>query len=159
MLLALFSILGDLENAAFLDLFAGSGAIGIEALSRGAKEVVFVEQNPQAVTIIKENLRHTKLLDYATIISKDVLTGINMIENQFPFDIIFMDPPYKETIVEDVLGTLIKTPLVGKDTVIIVEAAKTTSLINLESLNFQIEKIKEYKSNKHIFLKMLDKNI
>ena len=65
-----------LYDCEFLDLFAGSGGIGIEALSRGAKEAVFVEQNKKAVACIKENLTHTHLSDKAVVMSKDVMTAL-----------------------------------------------------------------------------------
>ena len=83
------------EDSRFLDLFSGSGGIGIEALSRGAKQAVFVEQNKKAVACIKENLTHTHLSDKAVVMSKDVMTALRLLEDEKQtFDYIFMDPPY-----------------------------------------------------------------
>ena len=75
-----------LYNCEFLDLFAGSGSIGIEALSRGAKEAVFVEKNPKAVACIRENLKYTKLENKALTISSDVLTALYRLEGEKKFD-------------------------------------------------------------------------
>ena len=69
------------EDSRFLDLFSGSGGIGIEALSRGAKQAVFVEQNKKAVACIKENLTHTHLNDKAVVMSKDVMTALRILED------------------------------------------------------------------------------
>ena len=94
----LFNILQfDLYDAAFLDLFAGSGAIGIEALSRGAKEACFVDSGTEAESCIKENLKHTKLEDKATVYKQDVFVALTRMEYQKKFDFVFMDPPYRMT--------------------------------------------------------------
>jgi 16S rRNA (guanine966-N2)-methyltransferase len=96
----LFAILDpDLAGARVLDLFAGSGAGGIEALSRGAAEVVFVEQDPTAASVIEANLRATKLAGpNVRVIRSDVMAfmGRQAREHQ-PFDIVLLDPPYAET--------------------------------------------------------------
>ena len=92
----LFNMLGNnIYETRFLDLFSGSGGIGIEALSRGATEAVFVENNSKAAMCIKENLQKTKLGDSARVMVSDVFAAIETLqrENQ-PFDYIFMDPPY-----------------------------------------------------------------
>ena len=87
----------------FLDLFAGSGGIGIEALSRGAAEAVFVEKSPRAMACIKENLNFTKLSPKAVTMQTDVLTALRRLEGEKKFDYIFMDPPYNQSIEEKVL--------------------------------------------------------
>ena len=78
-------------GSVFLDLFAGSGGIGIEALSRGAKEAVFVEKNPKAMACVKENLNYTKLSEKAMTMTKDVLTALYQLEGEKVFDFVFMD--------------------------------------------------------------------
>lgn len=92
----LFNILqGEIVDARFLDLFSGSGGIGIEALSRGAKQCVFVENEREAVTCIKQNLKTTRLSDQAQVMAMDVMQAIRRLDSLHePFDIIFMDPPY-----------------------------------------------------------------
>lgn len=141
-----------LYDCAFLDLFAGSGAIGIEALSRGAKEAVFVEQSPKAVQCIQENLRHTHLEQKATVLKEDVIGALRRMEGRRRFDFIFMDPPYHQEWEYRVLKELAASRLLDKDTLIIVEAAKETSFSYLEETGYSLSKEKEYKTNKHVFL-------
>ncbi len=92
---SLFDILGDtIQGTRFLDLYAGSGAVGIEALSRGAKEVVFVEVNPKCVKIIKENLINCGVFSRAKIYQEDVLQILPFLLKQQDFSFIFVGPPY-----------------------------------------------------------------
>lgn len=136
----------------FLDLFAGSGGIGIEALSRGAKEAVFVEYNKKAMNCIKENLAYTKLEEGALCMQDDVLTALHKLEGTRKFDYIFMDPPYNQMMEKDVLIYLANSNLLAEDGVIIVEASKETDADYMEELGYTQIKTKEYKTNKHIFL-------
>lgn len=149
----LFNILSpSIFNAVFLDLFSGSGGIGIEALSRGAKEAVFVENNPKAMSCIKENLQHTKLEKKAVTITRDVMTALYQLEGEKCFDFIFMDPPYNRELEQKVLTYLSDSSLVGEDTVIIVEASKNTDFSYISELGFSMIREKIYKTNKHVFL-------
>lgn len=141
-----------LFGSVFLDLFSGSGGIGIEALSRGAKEAVFVENNPKAMTCIKDNLKYTKLSHKAVTLTKDVMTALYQLEGEKSFDYIFMDPPYHKELEKKVLKYLSGSNLVYEDTVIIVEAAKDTDFSYLPELGFYMIKEKMYKTNKHIFI-------
>ena len=87
----------DLYGSTFLDLFAGSGAIGIEALSRGAKEAIFVDSGNRQIACIRDNLKTTKLEDRARVIDSDVFSVLKKLEQTgCPFDFIFMDPPYDQ---------------------------------------------------------------
>ncbi|MBQ9097070.1 MAG: 16S rRNA (guanine(966)-N(2))-methyltransferase RsmD [Clostridia bacterium] len=100
---AIFNILAnDVYGKKVLDLYAGSGALGIEALSRGADMAVFAEKNAAAVEIIKKNLEHTKLVDKAKILKNDVFAVIKTASEKF--DLIFLDPPYAD----ELAGTTIK---------------------------------------------------
>lgn len=95
---ALFSILGDrIQEATMVDLFAGTGAVGLEALSRGAAKVLFVEQNPQAGASIQHMLSLFKISSSSRIIIEDVSLAIqnSILVGWRPFDVIFMDPPYR----------------------------------------------------------------
>lgn len=139
-------------DCVFLDLFSGSGAIGIEALSRGASRAVFIEKNPAAVTCIRQNLAHTKLSDQAEVIAGDVFTALKRLEGRYTFDYIFMDPPYDNLLEKEVLQTLSQSSLLSPDGVIIVEASLQTSFSYLQELGFVILKRKEYKTNAHIFI-------
>ena len=101
----LFNIIGpSVYGSVFLDLFSGSGGIGIEALSRGAKEAVFVENNPKAMRYIKDNLKFTRLEHKAATITGDVMNALYQLEGEKVFDIIFMDPPYDRGLEHKVLA-------------------------------------------------------
>ena len=141
-----------LYDCEFLDLFAGSGGIGIEALSRGAKEAVFVEKNSKAMECIKENLKFTRLEKKGITLTKDVLNALYQLEGDKVFDYIFMDPPYNHEWEKPVLEFLTDTTLLADDGIIIVEASKETDLSYAEELGYSIIKEKMYKTNKHIFL-------
>lgn len=138
----------------FLDLFSGSGGIGIEALSRGAAEAVFVENNRQAVSCIEENLRATHLKEQAVLYFMDAVSAINKMNGRKSFGLVFMDPPYREQLEEPVLRALKQSTLIDSDTVIIIEALKETSFDYVEELGFSIDRVKEYKTNKHVFLSL-----
>ena len=141
-----------LYDSIFLDLFAGSGGIGIEALSRGAKTAVFVEQNADAVQIVRENLKATRLEDRAVVMHTDALTALKRLEGKYRFDYIFMDPPYNHELERQMLEYLTGSELIDKQSTIIIEASLETSFDYLESLGFVLEKNKTYKTNKHMFV-------
>lgn len=151
----LFNMLAsELYDGVFLDLFAGSGAIGIEALSRGARKAVFVEQNPKAIQCIYDNLRHTHLEERANVQKGDVLGVLRLLDGTETFDFIFMDPPYEQGHEERVLEFLRSSTLVNEDTLIVVEAALETSFSYLEAAGYVLCKEKEYKTNKHVFIRL-----
>lgn len=153
----LFNMIQDeLWDVRFLDFFSGSGAIGIEALSRGAREAVFVERDRQAQACIRENLRFTKLEAQARLLGTDVLTALSRLEGEKPFQIIFMDPPYGQGWEKRVLEALTGSSLADEETLIIVEADLQTDFSYAEELGYQILKRKEYKTNTHMFLRRID---
>ncbi|OGW05238.1 MAG: 16S rRNA (guanine(966)-N(2))-methyltransferase RsmD [Nitrospinae bacterium RIFCSPLOWO2_01_FULL_39_10] len=105
---AIFNILGDrIIESSFLDLFAGTGAIGIEALSRGAKEIIFVDDNIKAINLIKENLSRCKMQDArCKIVKENAVEFIKSVGQGFSpakFDFIFLEPPYKSDLGEKAL--------------------------------------------------------
>ena len=153
----LFNIINnDLYDTNFLDLFSGSGAIGIEALSRGAKKAYFVEKNRQAVMCIQDNLKTTRLTDDAVVMKQNVKTALEELNSRgVLFDIIFMDPPYNKLMEKDVLIFLAKSALIDKNSMIIVEADIETDFDYVKDLGFEILRDKQYKTNKHIFLKLI----
>lgn len=142
-----------LPGSRFLDLYAGSGGIGIEALSRGAKEAVFVENGKEACACIKRNLETTHFQDRGILIKADVSSSLRNLEAKGFFDIIFMDPPYDHDYEKSNLIYLSQSSLVFEDTLIVIEASKETDFTYLDDLGFEIIKIKDYKSNKHVFIK------
>jgi 16S rRNA (guanine966-N2)-methyltransferase len=118
---------GFIEDARFLDLFAGSGAIGIEALSRGASHVTFVDQEKNALRGIEENLRTLKLEDQATLIRGDAPNVLNKLESfKKKFDIIYIDPPYGQNERHPELMTLLDTLALAAGAIIFVEEAFPT---------------------------------
>ncbi len=149
----LFNMIAEyLADSAFLDLFSGSGAIGIEALSRGAKSACFVENNPKAVECIHENLKRTKLDGKATVYRMDVLSALANLDSQEEFDYIFMDPPYNQLWEKHILQYLSDSKLLSQDGLIIVEASLETDFSYVFDLGYEIIKEKRYKTNKHVFL-------
>ncbi len=149
----LFNILQpDLYDSLFLDLFAGSGSIGIEALSRGARRAVFVEKNPEAVSCIKENLAHTHLAERAEVLACDVRKALSGLEGKIRFDIIFMDPPYHDGAEKRVLEYLSGSSLLQDGGVIIIEAALETDFSFAADYGFTVVRTKKYRTNKHVFL-------
>lgn len=141
-----------LADSTFLDLFAGSGAIGIEALSRGARKAVFVEQNPKAVSCIRENLERTHLQKGADVRTEDVLSALHRLEDQACFDYIFMDPPYNLLLERMALQRISELHILQEDGIVIVEASLETTFDYVEELGFRVIKEKCYKTNKHVFL-------
>lgn len=154
----LFNIISfDIPGCRFLDLFAGSGAIGIEALSRGAGYAVFVENNRKAAACIQDNLAHTRLSEDATVMTRDVLSAIAIMSGrEEAFDIIFMDPPYGKGLEREALYALSRSSLVGEDSLIIVESDMDTDFDYVEDMGFFVDRIKTYKTNRHIFIKKAD---
>lgn len=140
---ALFSII-DVNGRTFLELFAGSGAVGIEALSRGASRVVFVERSRKAVNYIKRNLDKTRLK--GEIINKSVSATLDSLDDNFDF--IFLDPPYKTALVKK---TLKKIDAVLKDSSIII--VERPSSEEFEYNGFKTVKSKVYGDTSLSFLK------
>ena len=148
----LFNLLqNDIYGCRFLDLFAGSGQIGIEALSRGAKSACFVEKNKKAVDIIAKNLEKTKMTDKSVLIKKDVLSALSILTDTY--DIIFMDPPYALNIEDEVLTKIKENRLLDEDGFIIIEADLKRDFSFVSDMGFEITKIKQYKTNQHVFLR------
>jgi len=146
----LFNIIREeIPECIFIDLFSGSGGIGIEALSRGASHCYFIDNSKNAIECITENLKHTHLTDEATIINRDYHIGLSMI-NESCVDIVFIDPPYKAGYETSIFETLGQMSYITSDSLIILEADINTVV----SFNgFEIIKEKLYKTNKHIFLR------
>lgn len=139
-----------IPDAVFIDLYSGSGGIGIEALSRGARHAYFVENHRNAIACITENLQFTKFTDRATVLKQDVLSALSGIHEK-EADIIFMDPPYDCGHEKEVLRNLADTPYVTEHTLIVIEASLSSDFSYLEQMGFDLFREKCYKTNKHIF--------
>lgn len=142
-----------LADCRFLDIFSGSGAIGIEALSRGADSCVFIENNREAVQCIKENLAFTHLEEKALVLSRDVKSALLSLKGRAPFSIVFMDPPYDSNLEDSLFSCLADLLLVDEESLIIVEAKLSKSFDFVKTFGFEVTKEKCYKTNKHVFLK------
>ena len=117
---ALFSIIQfDVPTANVLDLFAGTGQLGIEALSRGAKAAVFVDEREDACKLVRENLKRTKLEEQGKVIRSDYLTFLK--NTRELFDIIFLDPPYAEVFLENSLNKLGEIDILESGAIIVAE--------------------------------------
>ena len=151
----LFNMLqSDIPGCKFLDLYSGSGAIGIEALSRGAAKAVLVEKTKKAVECIKDNLMFTKLAYKADVMEMDVLSAINRLKGKDVFSIVYMDPPYSNDYERDVLAALRNSDIIDEYTIIIVEEKLDADLDYADECGFDIYRVKKYKTNKHLFLRL-----
>jgi 16S rRNA (guanine(966)-N(2))-methyltransferase RsmD len=131
-------IAGEVAGARFLDLFAGSGAIGIEALSRGAEEVVFVELNSKAQAVIYQNLAKCRFLDSESeekksknwiLLKSNALHALKVLaERDHQFDLVYVDPPYADGLYEETLVALAHSPLLAESAQVIAEHHHKTVL-------------------------------
>ena len=125
---ALFSIINfDLPGARVLDLFGGTGQLGIEALSRGAESAVFVDSREEACKLIRENLRRTHLEQQGRIVRSDYLDFL--VRCREHFDIILLDPPYAEIFLENALKQITEIDILGSDGIIVTERPLGKELI------------------------------
>ena len=139
---ALFSIINfDLPGAAVLDLFGGTGQLGIEALSRGADSTVFVDQREDACKIIRENLRRTKLESQGRVVRSDYLDYLRRSKEKF--DIILLDPPYAEVFLENALKCITEIDILKSDGIIVAERPVE------KDLPFEFEGFTRSKDYKH----------
>ncbi len=147
----LFNMINDkLYDVRFLDLFSGSGGIGIEALSRGARECFFIENNKEAIKCIEDNIKTIKAESKAHLIKSDAFSAIPSLEGTF--DIVFMDPPYGYEYEKKALTLLKDHNKIDMDSLIIVEADLETDFSYLEEYGYTLIKEKKYKSNRHMFI-------
>ncbi|MDR7869904.1 MAG: 16S rRNA (guanine(966)-N(2))-methyltransferase RsmD [Tissierellaceae bacterium] len=142
---SLFNIIGKIdESSVVLDLFGGTGSIGIEFLSRGAKKSYFVDVSPNSISCIKDNLNHTKLNELAVVIKSDSIRAIKQLYNdKLIFNYIYIDPPFrKNQLLTSVLSTLAEYPIMNINSIIIIEHE---SELVLEDKIFNFNKFDERK--------------
>lgn len=152
----LFNIIqDDVPGCHFLDLFSGSGGIGIEALSRGAKQAVFVEFGREALDCIRKNLEKTRLKDKAVVLPVEVTYSISKLEKMGQvFDIIYADPPYKKDFEPKILRLLAESAIVKTNTLVVMESSLETVPDYVDETKYEIIRIKQYKTNQHLFLRV-----
>ncbi|SEP90177.1 16S rRNA (guanine966-N2)-methyltransferase [Lachnospiraceae bacterium NE2001] len=141
----------EVPGSLFLDGFSGSGSIGIEALSRGAKRAVLVENNKDAYEIIRQNIHFTKFENEAELVRSDVVSYLRKL-GRIDFDILFFDPPYGKGLEREVLEILATKEFLNPDFTIVVESKLDEDFDFLNNTKFKIYKTKNYKTNKHIFI-------
>lgn len=141
----------DVPGSVFMDLFSGSGSIAIEALSRGAKRAILVENSNDALKIIRHNIHFTKFEDESEIVRADVISYLRRLD-RIDADIIFIDPPYGKGLEKEAIEILDTKSFKSDDIIIIVEAKLDEDMSFVEDTGFVIYKTKNYKTNKHVFL-------
>jgi 16S rRNA (guanine966-N2)-methyltransferase len=114
----------NIENSNILDLFSGVGSFGLECLSRGAENVTFIENYKEVLIVLKKNLESLKKQNFSHILEKDIFAKNTLEALNNKFDIIFMDPPYKEKKLVDLLDTIIKLKLLKNNGIIIIHRHK-----------------------------------
>lgn len=127
---AIFNVLAHrVETTNFLDLFGGTGNIGIEALSRGAGQVVFVEKNSSALKVLKINVKECGFDDAVCIFPVDAFKALEILkEENYQFNIIFLDPPYEFKKFEELIARIVDNELLVEQGIVIVETNKNTNL-------------------------------
>lgn len=155
---ALFNIIGNgIIKSNFLDLFGGSGAIGLEAASRGAKSVIISDKSKQAIEIIKKNTIKTHLEEVVNVYNLDFKECLNKIKDKQ--DYIFLDPPYESKLLIESLELIIKKDLLEKEGTIILETDCAKTVENqLKNLNIETIDKRKYGRIEFIFLKMPEGN-
>lgn len=149
----LFNMLqSDVPGSVFVDLFAGSGGIGIEALSRGATKAYFAENNAEAIKCIDYNVKHTRFEDKAYVLKQDAITALSYSVRENA-DIIFCDPPYEMGFDKMIIEAARSARCVTEDTLIIIEEQKNVDFSYVSDYGFEIVKEKIYKNNKHVFIR------
>ena len=141
---AVFSMLQfEIENSVVLDLFAGSGQLGLEALSRGAKRAYFSDSSREAVDIIIKNAKKSRLNDRCVISWCDYKQMMQKVSGKEIFDLVFIDPPYKDKVIVDALADLLRLGLVDERTKIICESGEADFFESDEALKNKFNIIKQ----------------
>ncbi len=150
---AIFNVLRDkVVDTKVLDLFAGTGNLAIEALSRGAKEAVLVEESSAALKVIRENLELVGVLDRTKLIPQEALRYLS--SSLEVFDLIFLDPPYRQGLVARVLVKLANPCRLSPNGVIVVETSKDEEMI--EVYPFEVRKVGNYGDTLIWYLQRMD---
>lgn len=118
---AIFSSLGDVTDKIFFDVFAGTGSLGFEALSRGAPFCYFIDVNAEALNLILTNLKNLNFSKQARVFKRRLPSGLKNIKITHPVDVIFCDPPYDKNLLNPTLAILVKQDYIKSETMILTE--------------------------------------
>ena len=151
----LFNLLGSLQSKIFLDLFAGSGSVGLEAASRGAQEVYLIEKNKNLIKVINKNIQSCSLDHNCRIIAGDVEYGLQeLFKKKYEFDIIFIDPPYNQDLVGTTLKYLSKYRIFKKKGVVVIQHSTRKNFREFLDENIHQTDQRKYGDNALTFFKM-----
>lgn len=151
---SIFNIIqNEIDGAKVLDLFAGSGAIGLEFLSRGAKEAVLCDKSKEAIEVIRKNINKIHMEEKTKVFNTDFETCLEKIKNQ-QFDIIYLDPPYATNYIVKSVKKIIEFGIITKDSTIIIETDDEKRILKeIENLEIKIVDKRKYGRATIIFLK------
>lgn len=148
----LFSMLiNNFPDANVLDLFSGSGALGLESISRGSKKAVLCDNSRKAIYVINENVKKLKMEEQTEILAMDFKKALNTLSGR-SFDIIFLDPPYKTDYDIQAIEIIKEKKLLAKDGIIVLETDSDQKINKLNNLNINILKSRKYGRIKLVFL-------
>lgn len=151
---SLFNVIHNkVQNSLFLDLFSGSGAIGIEAASRGAQKIILCDKSKEAINIVNKNVEKTHLREKIEVINMDyeIVLNTRILEKQ---DIIYIDPPYKTDFAYKAVKIILDKDLISNDSIIIIETDNEEEILNkVSNLNLEVKDNRKYGRAHLIFLK------
>jgi 16S rRNA (guanine966-N2)-methyltransferase len=151
----LFNLLGSLQGKIFLDLFAGSGSVGLEAASRGAQEVYLIEKNKNLIEVIKNNIQTCSLEQKCRVIGADVTVGLrDLFKKKYEVDVVFADPPYNRNLAGTTLKSLNKYRILREGGVVVIQHSTKENCSELLDENIYQIKQKKYGENILTFFKM-----
>ena len=142
----------QVPGSVFLDICAGSGGIGIEAISRGARRAYFVENGRAAISCIQQNLHKTGFEDKAVILRQDAVAALRQVHEK-EVDLVYLDPPYRSDLPRRILTALDGQSYITQDTCIVVETDYDSDFSFLEETGLEIYREKNYRGNRHLFIR------
>ena len=152
---ALFNLLGSLQGKIFLDLFAGSGSVGLEAASRGAQEVYLIEKNKNLIEVIKNNIQTCALEQKCRVIGADVAIGLrDLFKKKYEVDVVFADPPYNRNLAGRTLTSLNKYRVLREGGIVVIQHSTKENCGEFLDENIHQIKQKKYGENALTFFKM-----
>lgn len=132
-------IQSEIEGSRAVDLFSGTGSLGLEALSRGVESVLFVEKNKKSIAILQKNILKLKIDEPLQIINKDVFQFLKSYEGP-SFQLIFVDPPFTEQLADEVLEAICQSQIFAADSLVMIESARKEKLVDEYSRAVRVKK-------------------